>query len=48
MTIEVLNNIGTLKKNQSIQVGFFMELSDDKILDMFFFVDFRAPISLDA
>jgi len=49
MTIEALNNIDELKKNPSIQGGFFLKLSDDKIMDAFFIVvDFGAHVSLDA
>jgi hypothetical protein len=49
MIFKALNNIVTLKNDQSIEGGFFMELSDDNIIDFIFFcVDFEAHISLDA
>jgi hypothetical protein len=46
---ESLHNIIASKKDQSIQGGFFLRLSGDKILDLIFFVvDFEVHIFLDA
>ena len=38
MMFEVVNNIGALKKDQSIRDGFSLELLSDKILDLIFLV----------
>jgi hypothetical protein len=49
MTFKVLNNIGALKKDQSIQGGFFLEFSNDKIMDsILFVVDFKVHTYYDA
>ena len=38
MMFDVSNNSVALKKDQSTPSGFFLELPDDKILEMIFFV----------
>jgi hypothetical protein len=49
MSLEVLNNIGASRKDQSIKGGFFLELFDDKIWDsILFLVDFEVQRSSDA
>ena len=43
MMFEVVNKIGALKKDQSIQDGLFLGLHDDNILDLIFLViDFKC------